>query len=85
MSKHEGKATNKSRSKELELQYNDIIQERGAIIDELIYIQRKEKSGHHFLFEDADFSVDTIKQLIKEGEQDAEETLKQTQKQLVKS
>lgn len=84
MSKHEGKAANKSRSKELELQYNDIIQERGAIIDELIYIQRKEKSGHHFLFEDADFSVDTIKQLIKEGEQDAEETLKQTQKQLVK-
>ena len=59
------------------------MQERGAIIDELVYIQRKEGHGHRFLFEDADFSVATVKQLIKEGEQDAEETLKQTQKQLV--
>jgi NTE family protein len=84
MSKHEWNATNKSRSKELELEYNDIIQERGAIIHELIHIQRKEKPGRQFLFEDMDFSAATIKQLIKEGEQDAEETLKQTQKQLVK-
>ena len=29
----------------------------------------------HFLFEDTDFSFDTIKHLIKQGEQDAEDTL----------
>jgi NTE family protein len=30
---------------------------------------------HHFIFEDADFSIATIKRLIQEGEKDAEEAL----------
>jgi len=33
----------------------------------------------HFLFEDADFSLHSIKHLIKQGEQDAEDALKDHQ------
>jgi hypothetical protein len=52
-----------------------LIEERGRIIDQTIRIQRKENPDHHFLFEDADFSSATIKQQIKEGENDAEAAL----------
>lgn len=47
----------------------------GTMIDKLLLIQRRENPDHHFLFEDADFSIATIKELIKEGEKDAEEML----------
>jgi NTE family protein len=38
-----------------------------------VTIERPEKA--HFLFEDADFSVATIKKLIKQGEEDTERAL----------
>ncbi len=41
----------------------------------MIRIQRQEKV--HYLFEDADFSLDMIKQLIREGEQDTDKILEQ--------
>jgi len=49
--------------------------ERGAIIEDIIRIERKEES--HFIFEDADFSLVTIKQLIKPGQEDAEKILRE--------
>lgn len=64
-----------SKFKELsEGEYCKLIQQRGAIIRHVVRIERREDT--HFLFEDADFSFDTIKHLIKEGERDAEEALK---------
>lgn len=64
-----------SKFKELsEGEYCKLIQRRGAIIRNVVRIERSEDT--HFLFEDADFSLDTIKHLIKEGERDAEEALK---------
>ena len=47
---------------------------RGAIIEHVVKIERKEDT--HYIFEDADFSVATIKKLIRQGEQEAEEALK---------
>jgi NTE family protein len=46
---------------------------RGLIIDKIIHIQRIERPERYFIFEDADFSIGTIKELIKQGEEDAEE------------
>ena len=46
---------------------------RGAIINEIVRIERPEKT--HFLFEDADFSIATIKKLIRQGEEDTEKAL----------
>ena len=44
--------------------------------NELIQIRRNEdEKSHHSLFEDWDFSLQTIKELIKQGEKDAESTL----------
>lgn len=57
----------------LKLEYHRLACERGAIIRQIIRIERKE--DFHFLFEDADFSIATIKQLIKNGEEDAENAL----------
>jgi NTE family protein len=56
-------------------EYDKISTRRGAVIDEMISIQRQEKV--HYLFEDADFSLDMIKQLIREGEQDTDKILEQ--------
>jgi len=53
----------------IQKEYHEIAQERGAIIDQIVRIQRKEDS--HFLLEDADFSIDTIKNLMENGERDA--------------
>lgn len=64
---------NKKRFQQLEPEYSKLASERGAIIKEIVRIQRQEDS--HFLFEDADFSIDTIKDLIKNGERDAMKTL----------
>jgi hypothetical protein len=41
-------------------------------MEKIIHKQRNERPGRHF---DANFSIDSIKALIKEGEEDAEDTL----------
>jgi NTE family protein len=59
--------------------YDDIIRRRGRIINDLLQIRRYEdEKSHHSLFEDWDYSLPTIKELIRQGEQDAESTLQQT-------
>jgi NTE family protein len=63
----------KERFDKMELEYNKLVRRRGAIIKEIVRIERPEKA--HFLFEDADFSVATIKKLIKQGEEDTERAL----------
>ncbi len=65
--------TMKEKIMKLEPEYHKLATLRGAIIKEIIRIERKEDS--HFLFEDTDFSLTTIKQLIKQGEEDAENVL----------
>jgi NTE family protein len=57
----------------MEREYHKLADERGAVIDEITKIERAEDL--HFLFEDADFSIATIKKLIKQGEEDAEKVL----------
>ncbi|MDE1830681.1 MAG: patatin-like phospholipase family protein [Thaumarchaeota archaeon] len=63
----------KARFDRLEQEYHNLASERGGIIDKIVRIQRNEH--HHFLFEDADFSIATIKELINMGESDAKEAL----------
>jgi NTE family protein len=59
----------------VEREYHKIATDRGAIIEEITKIERDEEDSH-FIFEDADFSTQTIQKLIKQGEEDAEEALK---------
>ena len=59
--------------KEIEKEYHKLADERGAIIEKITRIERSEDV--HFVFEDADFSIDTIKKLIKQGEKDTENIL----------
>lgn len=59
--------------KELEPEYYELAQRRGAIVKGLIRIGRRERM--HFLLEDADFSNYRIKKLIEEGEEDADRAL----------
>jgi len=60
----------------IEKEYHKLATDRGTIIKEIIKIEREEeKEKTHFIFEDADFSVKTIRQLIKQGENDAEKAL----------
>ena len=67
----------KSKLDKIEEEYNNLVHnERGLIMDRVIHIQRLERTGRHFVFEDADFSIDTIKELIKQGEEDAEDALR---------
>lgn len=54
-------------------EYHKLVERRGAIIRNIVRIERSEDT--HFLFEDADFSLTSIKRLIKQGELDAEEEL----------
>jgi NTE family protein len=64
----------KSRFRESsEREYRRLVQKRGAIIRNIVRIERSEDT--HFLFEDADFSLHSIRHLIKRGEEDAEEAL----------
>jgi NTE family protein len=63
----------KERFDKMELEYNKLARQRGAIIKKIVRIERPEKT--HFLFEDADFSVATIKKLIRQGEEDTERAL----------
>ena len=56
--------------------YDYIVKRRGRIIKDLIQVRRNEdEKSHHSLFEDWDFSLQTIQELIKQGEKDAESTL----------
>lgn len=73
LSKAELKGELKARFQKLEQEYNKVATVRGAIIEEVVKIERKEEV--HFIFEDADFSAPTIKRLIQQGEQDAEQAL----------
>ncbi|MGI0012718.1 MAG: patatin-like phospholipase family protein [Nitrososphaera sp.] len=57
----------------LEQEYHKLADARGAIIDEITRIERSEDAP--FLFEDADFSLATIKKLINQGEDDTERAL----------
>jgi NTE family protein len=59
--------------KEIEKEYHKLADERGAIIEQITRIERNEDI--HFLFEDADFSINTIKKLIGQGERDTEHIL----------
>lgn len=63
----------KTRFMNMENEYRKLALQGGAIIKEIIRIERPEKT--HFLFEDADFSLITIKKLIRQGERDAEKAL----------
>jgi NTE family protein len=67
---------NSKKFEDIKLEYHKIASERGAIIQKIIRIERKENA--HFLFEDADFSLQTIKNLIHEGENDANAILKKS-------
>ena len=71
-SKHDSKL----KLDKIESEYSNLItNNRGSILDRIVHIQRKERTGRHFIFEDADFSVNTIKELIRQGEEDAKEAL----------
>jgi NTE family protein len=61
------------RFRKIEPEYHKLAEARGAIIDEITRIERSEDVS--FLFEDADFSIATIRKLIKQGEEDAEKAL----------
>lgn len=63
----------KERFMRLENEYHKVATIRGAIIDQVVKIERKEDV--HFIFEDADFSTPTVKKLIRQGEGDAEKVL----------
>jgi NTE family protein len=66
----ENDARLKERFTRMENEYSKLAVQRGAIIKEIVSIERPEKT--HYLFEDADFSITTIKKLIRQGEKDAE-------------
>lgn len=61
------------RFRKIEGEYHKLAEQRGAIIEDITRIERTEDL--HFIFEDIDFSVATIKKLIKQGEEDSERAL----------
>jgi NTE family protein len=63
----------------IEHEYHKLADARGAIIDEITRIERSEDVP--FLFEDADFSLATIKKLIKQGEDDTHRALAEKEKE----
>ena len=72
----------KEEFKKLQPEFHKLASKRGAIIKNIIRIERKEDTN--FILEDADFSLSKIKHLIEEGEHDAEEILFQRNPQLQK-
>ena len=66
------------RFRKIEGEYYKLAEERGAVIEDITRIERAEDL--HFIFEDIDFSVATIKNLIKQGEEDAEGALVKKEK-----
>lgn len=63
---------------QIEREYHKLAVDRGTIIEEITKIERTEHI--HFIFEDADFSIRTIKNLIKQGEEDAETAIAEKKK-----
>ena len=63
---------------QIEKEYHKLATDRGAIIEEITKIERKEDI--RYIFEDADFSLATIQKLIKQGENDAEKVLQEKSK-----
>ncbi len=63
----------KSKLEEIKKEYQRLVFEQGAVIRKITRIERKEDV--HFLFEDADFSSETIRKLIEKGEKDTEQVL----------
>jgi NTE family protein len=61
--------------KRIRQKYKKYKQERGAEIKDIIYVTRDEPFPH--MYENADFSPETIKNSIKEGETKTNETLKE--------
>jgi NTE family protein len=55
----------KQQFEKMESEYHKLACDRGAIIQKITKIERQEKS--HYLFEDADFSISSIKRLISQG------------------
>jgi len=64
----------KARFKEIESEYNELIHGYGGVIEEVTRIGRREKL--HYLYEDGDFSAYRIEKLIREGEEDAENVMR---------
>lgn len=62
----------------IEPEYHKLAHARGAVIQEITRIERTEDT--HFIFEDADFSIVTIKKLIKQGEEDTEKAIAENKK-----
>jgi NTE family protein len=60
---------------QIEKEYHKLATDRGAIIEEITKIERKEDV--RYIFEDADFSLATIQKLIMQGEEDAEKILQE--------
>jgi NTE family protein len=68
----------KSKFNKIEEEYNNLVHDKqGLIMDKIVHLQRNERPGHHFVYEDADFSIDTIKELIIQGQEDAEDAIEQ--------
>lgn len=63
----------KTRLQQIQQEYHKLCHERGAAMKDITRIERKEES--QFIFEDADFSLPTIRKLIKQGEQEADAVL----------
>jgi NTE family protein len=66
--------------KRIRQKYKIYKQEHGAEIKEIYYVKRDEPFPH--MAENADFSPETIKNLIKEGEEKTNELIKKNQKRL---
>jgi NTE family protein len=64
---------------QIEKEYHKLATDRGAIIEEITKVERKEDV--RYIFEDADFSLATIQKLMKQGEDDAENALQEKSKQ----
>jgi len=62
--------TTREKLKELDKDYDSITEKHGASLNDVIRIGRKEEKMH-YLLEDADFSKHRIKELIAEGEKNA--------------
>jgi NTE family protein len=71
----------RERFRKIEPEYHKLAEHRGAIIDEITKIERSEDV--HYILEDADFSIATIKKLIRQGEKDAETTLAKKKEETV--
>jgi NTE family protein len=70
--------TDKAKFEEIGQEHDRLVFEQGAVIKKIIRIERKEDI--HYLFEDADFSHETITGLIKKGEEDTEKILTDAKK-----